>query len=96
MRYVRVREVHGRGGTARLGSRGTSGRLPDEVVDVLGLLLVDKGPRDLADRFSSLSEYPLTPPTVKMNSAGSSSWNCRNRSTLALTRLAVGASYGAL
>ena len=70
---------------------------PDEVVDVLGPLLVDEGPRTSLIAFSSLSEYPLTPPTVKMNSAGSSILNCRNRSTLALTRLAVGASLmGAL
>ena len=44
-----------------------------------------------------MSENPLTPPTVKMNSAGSSILNCKNRSTLAFTLLAVGASLmGAL
>jgi hypothetical protein len=47
--------------------------------------------------FKSLSENPLTPPTVKMNSAGSSMRNCKKRSTEAFTRLAVGASLmGAL
>ena len=47
--------------------------------------------------FSSLSEKPRTPPTVKINSAGSSILNCRNRSTEAFTRPLVGASLiGAL
>ena len=45
----------------------------------------------------SLSAKPLTAPSVKMNSAGSSMRNCRNRSTEAYTPLCVGASrIGAL
>ena len=47
--------------------------------------------------FCSLDWKPLTEPSTKMNSAGSSILNCRNRSTLALTPCWVGASLmGAL
>ena len=67
------------------------GALPYQVVDILGALLIDQGPSRLAYGVLQLVRDPLTPPTVKMNSAGSSIPNCRKKSTLAFTLLAVGA-----
>ena len=58
---VRVREAHRREELLVEGVEELLGALPDEVVDVLGPLLVDKGPRNLADRVLQLVREPLDP-----------------------------------